>query len=65
LDIGAVISFIGTVKGHRDNSTQMNRVKLVWQLLRNIVYYYLFTHRRTYVHKVIFDYKFYCCINRL
>ena len=29
LDIGAVISFIGTVKGHRDNSTQMNRVKLV------------------------------------
>jgi len=29
LDIGKVLNITGTVKGHRDNSTQLNRVKVI------------------------------------
>jgi hypothetical protein len=29
LDIGKVLNINGTVKAHRDNSTQLNRVKVI------------------------------------
>jgi hypothetical protein len=29
LDIGKVLNITGTVKAHRDNSTQLNRVKVI------------------------------------